>query len=162
VSRTITPPEVRFERHVDRSGGPDACHPYTGATVAGYGRFWITTSQPVGAHRFAWEQVNGPIPEGAHVDHVCHNGTGCPGGPSCPHRRCCNDRHLEPTTGSDNVDRSHNARQHRTRCPHGHDYTPANTLLRPPLVPGRRPRRACRTCVNAYYRRRHAAKRAAS
>jgi hypothetical protein len=56
VSRTITPPEVRFERNVDRSGGPDACHPWTGGTQdAGYGVFHPTKRTTVRAHRFALE-----------------------------------------------------------------------------------------------------------
>ena len=25
------------------------------------------------AHRYAWERANGAIPDGAHIDHVCHN-----------------------------------------------------------------------------------------
>jgi hypothetical protein len=148
----VIPPEVRFEGKVDRSGGPDACHLWTGAVVRGYGRFRVA-SRMVRAHRFAWEQENGPIPEGAEVDHVCHNGTDCQGGPTCPHRRCCNDRHLEPTTGPDNTDRSHNARAHRTHCPQGHEYTPENTRYQRPQAPNRRPRRKCRTCDSRSNRR---------
>jgi HNH endonuclease len=149
---TSTPPRERFERRVDRSGGPDACHPWTGGTSdTGYGTFHPVDGTVVLTHRYAWEQEHGPIPEGAHVDHTCHNGTGCPGGPSCPHRRCCNVRHLEPTTGPDNVDRSHNARQRRTHCPSGHAYTPENTYH----PPGRR-HRMCRACRSGHRKDTHA------
>jgi hypothetical protein len=145
VTRAV-PAAVRFARHVDTSGGPDACHPWTGTKIkSGYGHF-REGDRVVRAHRFAWELANGPVPEGAKVDHVCHNGTDCPGGPTCPHRRCCNVRHLEPTTDADNTDRSHLANAHKTRCPRDHEYTPENTWWRPPERPGRRPRRRCRAC----------------
>lgn len=59
------------------------CLVWTGAKNAqGYG----VTGRRAGsrlAHRHAWERENGPIPEGMHVDHICHN-------PACvkvPHLR---------------------------------------------------------------------------
>jgi hypothetical protein len=155
VTRTVTPPEVRFERYVDRSGGPDACHPWTrGRQGQGYGVFYVTKGQPVLAHRYAWELENGPIPDGAVVDHECHNGTDCPGGRACPHRRCCNPAHLEPTTNADNVDRSHNANAHKIKCPDGHLYTPENTYYQRPRREGNRPLRKCRACSRKYDRAR--------
>ena len=155
MTRTVTPAPVRFARHVDTSGGPDACHPWTRALNAdGYGVFALVDGRTVLAHRFAWELENDPVPEGAHVDHVCHNGTGCPGGPTCPHRRCCNGRHLEPTTPADNNDRSHNALQHRTHCAReGHALSGGNVYV------DRRGNRSCRECRRAAWRR-SAAKRA--
>jgi hypothetical protein len=67
-------PEVRFERHVDRSGGPEACHPWTGSVDhKGYGKF---ANGPHGsgwrpAHRAAWEFVHGPLADGVWVLHRC-------------------------------------------------------------------------------------------
>jgi hypothetical protein len=142
--------EERFWSKVDRSGGPDACWPWRRAiNESGYGVFW-----PLGlAHRFAWEQEHGPIPEGAHVDHVCHNGTDCPGGPTCPHRRCCNVRHLEPTTPADNNDRSHNWNGHRTHCAReGHPLSGGNVYVNPKTGG-----RSCRVCRRAAWQR-HAVK----
>jgi hypothetical protein len=46
------------------------------------------------AHRYAYEQVVGPIPEGLEIDHLCRN------------RRCVNPDHLEPVTRSVNQQRS--------------------------------------------------------
>jgi hypothetical protein len=57
VTRTVTPPEVRFARLVDRSGGPGVCHEWTGGTNdAGYGVFHPSKGETVGAHRYALEQ----------------------------------------------------------------------------------------------------------
>ncbi|HLS02899.1 MAG TPA: HNH endonuclease signature motif containing protein [Beutenbergiaceae bacterium] len=44
------------------------------------------------AHRFAWEQVHGPIPDGLHVDHKEH----------CD-PACCNVEHLRLATPSQNA-----------------------------------------------------------
>jgi len=38
------------------------------------------------AHRFLYEQMVGPIPEGMEIDHLCRN------------RNCVNPGHLEPVT----------------------------------------------------------------
>jgi hypothetical protein len=132
----------RFWERIDASGGPDACWPWTGPTHRGYGVANGPGRRTLRAHRYAYRLAVGPIPEGAQIDHTCHNGTGCLGGPSCPHRRCCNPRHLEPTTGPENQDRSHNANQHKTHCPHNHAYTPENTYS-PPRQPQSRLCRAC-------------------
>lgn len=98
---------TRFEALVDRSGGPDACHPWLGSPNAyGYGRIRMDgKARP--AQAVAWEMTNGPLPIDAatgrrlEVDHECHNqavriGTCKPG--VCPHRLCCNERHLVPRT----------------------------------------------------------------
>lgn len=78
-----TPLAERFWSKVDRSGGPDACWPWTGAKQPkGYGRLW-NRGRVDGAHRVAWELANGePVPEGRHVLHHCDNPP------------CCNPAHL--------------------------------------------------------------------
>ena len=112
-------------------GGPDECWPWLGCTNAkGYGqhyhdgRLWAV-------HRDAYETRVGPIPEGLTIDHLCRN-TGC-----------CNPRHLEAVTDAVNQARRRNAATH---CPHGHEYTEANSVT---LWNGYR---ACRTCINAQRR----------
>lgn len=101
-------PAVRFEAKVDRSGGPDACHPWLAALDpnTGYGRFNINGRTRL-AHAVAWEFVNGPVPPGRELDHECHNravraGLCHPG--LCPHRLCCNERHLVPKTRREHTD----------------------------------------------------------
>ncbi len=56
----------------------------------GYGTFGVD-GRNVGAHRIAWEIVNGPIPAGLVIRHMCNN------------RLCCNPAHLEPGTMADNA-----------------------------------------------------------
>lgn len=49
----------------------------------------------IAAHRWAYEQTFGPIPEGMDIDHKCHNeDMNCLGGEGCYHRPCVNPKHL--------------------------------------------------------------------
>ena len=126
---------------VDTSGD---CWIWLAARVKGYGRFWVNGHTPP-AHRWFYEQVRGPIDSELVLDHLCRN-------PSC-----VNPAHLEPVTDAVNVLRgvgpaAQNAR--KTRCPHGHEYTPENTLVR---SCGRRQCVACRESYNAAKRKRQAA-----
>lgn len=99
-------PTERFAKYVDRSGGPDACHIWTGVKIQGYGQFRVSTEVKIPAHVYAWEEVNGPVPDGLVLDHKCHpvDGT-CGGGRTCQHRACVNPAHLGPETRGDNARR---------------------------------------------------------
>lgn len=80
----------RLWRHVDKSGGPDACWPYTGAkSSTGYGS--LGGNSGGGAHRVAYEAANGPILDG--LLQVCHH---------CDNPPCCNPAHLFLGTALDN------------------------------------------------------------
>jgi hypothetical protein len=90
---SIVPFAERFWAHVDRSGGPDACWPYSGgSTPGGYGIFSLgsRSAGARGAHRVAYELTSGPIPEGRLVCHRCDNPP------------CCNPAHLFVGTYADN------------------------------------------------------------
>jgi hypothetical protein len=91
-----------FEDHVDRSGGPGACHPWTaGRTGSGYGAMRLGSRQE-GSHRAAWILERGPLLPGQVVCHRCDN------------KPCCNIRHLFVGTTQDNVaDKVRKARQAR-------------------------------------------------
>lgn len=133
-------PEERFWRHVAR-GGPDECWVWSGMTVNGYGHLgggagysrWI-------AHRFAYELLVGPIPDGLDLDHLCRS------------RACVNPAHLEPVDRRTNVLRgvgitARNAA--KTHCVNGHAFTPENTQ---PLRNGGRGCRTCRRIRNRRYK----------
>lgn len=92
---------------VNNKGYGLACRP---AGAGGLTR----TQRRVYAHRYAWEEVNGPIPEGLLVDHVCHE------------RRCINPAHLRLVTPRQNQENRAGAAAnsktgHRNvhRAPHG-------------------------------------------
>jgi hypothetical protein len=54
---------------------PSGCHEWTGALGGsfGYGVFMVRTGRQERAHRYAWEQANGPLAEGECVLHRCDN-----------------------------------------------------------------------------------------
>lgn len=105
---------ARFESYVDHPGGPDMCHPWTGATIGDshYGKFTVD-GKSITAHDFAWELEHGEkLPKGHHVDHQCHNlallaGTCTPG--PCAHRLCCNGKHLVARTPAEHNGKVTNA-----------------------------------------------------
>ena len=75
----ITPLEDRFydpeEGFKGRTEPQGDCVVWTGWTdQLGYGRL-KSGGKHVAAHRYSWERVNGPIPEGMFIDHICHNPT---------------------------------------------------------------------------------------
>lgn len=93
----------------------------------GNGYAYVTVEKRrVGAHRLAYELFVGPIPVGAVIDHQCHNlDLSCPGGDTCPHRRCVNPAHLRAVDTKTNVlagrgPVAENAR--KETCPRGHPY----------------------------------------
>ena len=85
----------RFASYVNKDANALGCWLWTGSrNNNGYGRFRLSRfgkrQRTVLAHRFAYEQVNGPIPDGLVVDHTCHN------------RHCVNPNHLRLVTNQDN------------------------------------------------------------
>ena len=69
------------------------CDVWIGAlSTKGYGQFWINGRQTQ-AHRWAYENLRGPIPEGLEIDHLCHNPA------------CVRVDHLEPVTHAENLRR---------------------------------------------------------
>lgn len=102
---------ARFWSKVDRRG-PTECWPWSAPSANGYGQMSIGADGMVAAHRYAYELIVGPIPEGMTIDHMCHNeDVTCPGGDVCLHRRCVNPDHFETVPSAVNTSRAHE--QHR-------------------------------------------------
>lgn len=92
--RTGQPREHRFWAKVD-VGHPLGCWEWRGQkTLTGYGSFPLERGRGIMAHRFAYQQLVGEIPEGLELDHLCRN------------RGCVNPDHLEPVTHLENMRRS--------------------------------------------------------
>lgn len=111
--------EEKFWARVDRRGAND-CWPWTGSITGShpdypYGEFThLRKTNPeairVRAHRFAYELLVGPIPDGLVIDHLCNN------------TLCVNPAHLRPTTSAENVRRG----SIKPFCKRGHPRTPEN------------------------------------
>ena len=75
------PEDVRFFAKIDASG---VCWQWTGARDPnGYGLFRGNVRITRRAHRFGYELLVGPIPDGLTLDHLCRN------------RGCVDPDHLE-------------------------------------------------------------------
>lgn len=96
--------ERLFWSKVDKRD-PEECWPWLGyVAVNGYGQFGGNDCVTRLSHRIAYEYAVEPIPGGLVLDHLCHT-RDCDKGNACPHRRCCNPRHLEPIPNRENVHR---------------------------------------------------------
>ena len=140
--------EERFWKRVNKT---DTCWLWTGSKHEyGYGNFHMHLGEyeyrNINAHRFAWELLVGPVPDGMVLDHkVCNNPP------------CCNPAHLVVTTNWDNISRSGKSpsiiNKLKTHCKRGHEFTPENTY-----IPPGKPCRMCKICMTEVRRQRTGAK----
>ena len=124
-------PKDITERFWSKVAPPDlnGCRIWTASkTLNGYGtlRSGGKNTKTISAHRWAYEQIHGPVPEGLELDHLCR------------HRDCVEVKHLEAVTHQENLRRGtgHGSESH---CPSGHPYDTDNTSFN-------RGARRCKTC----------------
>lgn len=114
-----------LEQYVAADGG---CWNFTGHVHrSGYGY----TGQHVYAHRYFYQELVGPIPDGLVIDHLCMNKT------------CVNPEHLEPVTQGENIRRARAAYGPTKFCRNGHERAVAGTA----------PNGRCRRCNTETTRR---------
>lgn len=125
---------ARFWLKVDKSVG--ACWLWTGLKdKLGYGRACARGGN-IAAHRFAYQELIGPIPAGLVLDHLCRVTS------------CVNPAHLEPVTSGENSIRgmAPNMKRHRSGfCMRGH-----------PLAENQNHRRMCKLCSRWHAQQRRA------
>lgn len=113
----------------------NGCWLWSGCTSWGYGIINGQTKEfrkrTLKAHRVAYTALNGPIPDGLTIDHLCFT------------RNCINPSHMEPVTLEENCTRS-NIWLKRTHCKRGH-------LLVPNLKVGARCCYPCQLIGNKNY-----------
>ena len=125
----MSPKPPRFWENVDKTA---ECWFWTAALDQdGYGK--CRRDGVKRAHRVAYEELVGPIPNGLSLDHLCRN------------RACVRPDHLEPVTNRENLMRGATfaaLNAAKTHCPQGHEYTDENTCRKS------NGSRICRTCSN--------------
>lgn len=120
--------------------------------TTGYSQFSVRTDTGVitiYAHRWAYELLVGPVPDGLELDHLCRN------------RECVRPDHLEPVLPAVNVRRGVGPERTRlryaaqTHCRNGHPLAGDNLRL---SRRGAYTARVCRTCqadaMKRFYERR--------
>lgn len=130
-SARIATPMEKFFKRVDKTS---SCWLWTGRVDEwGYGRHSSTHGpQTVLAYKWLWESLNGPVPSGRQLDHLCRTPA------------CVRPDHLEPVTPRVNNLRSDNVsgvNARKTHCLRGHEFTAENTYWR------RSGGRDCRACI---------------
>lgn len=132
------PIEKRFWAKVRKT---DTCWLWeAGQQGEGYGSFKIN-GRHIQAHRFSYELLIGPIPEGLELDHLCRI------------RLCVRPEHLEPVTHQENIRRGAQGIVIRPFCKRGHPLSEAK-------IRGNGTR-VCRPCRNEDQRNTYHQKKAA-
>lgn len=144
-NRGLVPPIIRFLKRIYIDPCSD-CWIWTGAFCSdGYGTFRVN-GKTVGAHRWKYEQIYGPVKKGLELDHICNK------------RACVKPSHLEPVTHRENVRRGKASERlktwlaSKTHCPKGHPYDKQNTYN------WKGTGRSCKTCrreLHAKYQKIH-------
>jgi hypothetical protein len=120
----------RFLAHVDRTGGPHACWPWTGPVNPDGTGVFTARGRRTTARRYAYRmhyEDPGPLRVGL----------------TCPHPACCNWRHMRVRTARQVATTNGSAatvNAATTACPLRHPLDPDNTYVHPDG------RRECHRC----------------
>ena len=98
-----------------------------GITTNGYSRIRVNGNQ-IQAHRWVWEIINGKIPAGFVIDHLCKN------------RKCVAIDHLRMITQQENIMAGLHNIDNRSHCNQGHPFIKENIMVR------KNGRRECAEC----------------
>lgn len=138
--RSMAPTELLESRmaKLDRSTSTLGCWLWTGEVAkTGYGVVRRDTRRRdlgrMGAHRYFYEAIIGPIPDGLELDHLCRVPA------------CVNPDHLEPVTHAENMRRSLSPAAITARrgiCQRGHRQTPENVYVNQATG-----KRQCKPCI---------------
>ncbi len=102
--------EARFWAKVEKGAG---CWEWTGSKCKGHGHLGVE-GRTVYAHRFSYELLVGPIPEGLVIDHMCHN------------KACVNPGHLRAVTTKQNNEHRSGPNPNNKSGVHGVHWRPDN------------------------------------
>lgn len=131
ISRSRGTVLERFERKIKRNEDPLGCWEWQGAkNKLGYGEF-AENKKPIPAHRWAYVNQVGPIPEGMDLHHLCRNTS------------CVNPSHLQAVEHVENVRRGRagQLRTNPSHCANGHLLEGNNVRVLP------NGRLRCRECA---------------
>ena len=129
-----------FLKHVEKT---ENCWNWIGSiSTEGYGNLGRNINGKgvnYKAHRYAYQNSVGPIPDGMCLDHICRN------------RRCVNPAHLRVVTRRENAIQNSLGRTavnaKKTHCPKGHPYDGVYTW------PSKKGNRYCLLCRRANNRK---------
>lgn len=132
MNETLLKAVIQKSQHIDLVSTD--CWLWTGYhDEKGYGQL-IYRGKNYKAHRWFWQIVEGDVPTGLELDHLCRN------------RACVRPDHLEPVTHLENVGRGLNAK--KPICKYGH--------RKDTRVSNGKPRLECFVCRKEYNKRRYA------
>lgn len=119
MAPNLVPIKDRFWTKVKKMDG--GCWLWTGAISNGYGEIRRSGKRKkVLAHRWAYESLVGPVPNGLCLDHLCRV------------RNCVNPSHLEAVTLGENTLRGVGLsaiNRNKTHCSKGHPFSKDNTRM---------------------------------